>query len=385
MNLELTDEQRLVRQTAHEFARDHIAPIAGELDREHRHPAELVTAMAELGLMGVAVPEGDGGAGLDVLSYALALEEISAACASTGAVMSVNNSLVCDPLSAFGTPEQKATYLVPLAQGDRLGCFALSEPDAGSDAAAQRTRSVRQDDGSWVINGTKNWITNAPVADTCILFTMSDPEAGTRGITAFICPMDTPGVSPGEPDDKLGLRASLSAQIHFDDVRLPAENVLGEPGRGFRVAMATLDGGRIGIAAQAVGIGRACLEASLEYAKQRESFGKPIVEHQAIAFKLSDMATRVDAARLLTHRAAWMKASGLPYSRQAAMAKMYATDAAASAAREAIQIFGGNGCVTENPVERYYRDAKITEIYEGTTEIQKIVISASLVRDGVAP
>jgi len=377
MQFQLTEDQQLVQKTARDFATTEVLPKAAEIDREHRHPAELVARMAELGFLGIAVPEQWGGAGMDYVSYVLAMEEICRACASTGVIMSVNNSLVCDPITRFATDAQKKKWLVPLAGGKLLGCFALSEPEAGSDAAAQRTTATR-DGSEWVISGTKNWITNGPVADVCVLFTMNDRAAGHKGITAFILPMDAKGVRVGQPDDKLGIRGSKSSQIFLDDVRLSDEHLLGEVGGGFKVAMSTLDGGRIGIAAQAVGIGRACLEDSLGYAQQRKTFGKAIAQHQAIAFKLADMATEVDAARLLTLRAAWHKDQKLPYGKEAAMAKLYASDVANRAAREAIQIFGGNGYVTEFPVERHFRDAKITEIYEGTSEIQRLVIANHL-------
>jgi butyryl-CoA dehydrogenase len=376
-----TEEQAAVQRTAHDFATNEVLPKAAAIDREHRHPAELVKRMAELGFLGIAVPEQYGGAGLDNISYALAMEEVSRACASTGVIMSVNNSLACDPILRFGTEAQKQQWLVPLAQGKLLGCFALSEPEAGSDAAAQKTVAVR-DGSDWVISGTKNWITNGPVADVCVLFTMTDKAAGHRGITAFILPMKTKGVRCGPPDDKMGIRGSKSSQIFLDDVRLPAGALLGEIGGGFKVAMSTLDGGRIGIAAQALGIGRAALEDALGYAQQRRTFGKPIAQHQAIAFKLADMATELDAARLLALRAAWLKDHKHPYGKEAAMAKLYASDVANRAAREAIQIFGGNGYVTEFPVERHFRDAKITEIYEGTSEIQRLVIAGYLTKGG---
>ena len=381
MHFQLTEDQLLVQKTAREFAQEEVLPKAAEIDREHRHPVELVKRMAELGFLGVAVPEQYGGAGLDHVAYALIMEEVSRACASTGVIMSVNNSLVCDPINRFGTEEQKQKWLAPLAQGKLLGCFALSEPEAGSDAAAQRTTATRQSDGTWLISGTKNWITNGPVADVCVLFTMNDRSAGHRGITAFILPMNTPGVRCSAPDDKLGIRGSKSSQIFLDDVRLPAELLLGEVGGGFTVAMSTLDGGRIGIAAQAVGIARACLEDSVGYAQTRKTFGRAIAQHQAIAFKLADMATEVDASRLLTLRAAWLKDHKQPYGKEAAMAKLFASDVANRAAREAIQIFGGNGYVTEFPVERHFRDAKITEIYEGTSEIQRLVIANHLTKE----
>ncbi len=381
MQFSPTEEQKAVQKTAHEFATNEVLPKAAEIDREHRHPAELVKRMAELGFLGIAIPEEYGGSGFDHVSYALAMEEISRACASTGVIMSVNNSLVCDPLYRFGTEEQKKEWLVPLASGKLLGCFALSEPEAGSDAAAQKTTAEKSGD-TWTINGTKNWITNGPVADVCVLFTMNDKAAGHKGITAFILPMKTKGVRVGQPDDKLGIRGSKSSQIFLDDVKLPDALCLGGVGGGFKVAMSTLDGGRIGIAAQALGIARAALEDSLAYAQQRRTFGKPIAQHQAIQFKLADMATEIDAARLLTLRAAWLKDQKLPYGKEAAMAKLYASDVANKAAREAIQIFGGNGYVTEYPVERHFRDAKITEIYEGTSEIQRLVIAGHLAKGG---
>jgi butyryl-CoA dehydrogenase len=381
VNFTPTEDQLAVQTTARDFATAEVLPKAAEIDREHRHPAELVKRMAELGFLGIAVPEEFGGAGLDHVSYALAMEEVCRACASTGVIMSVNNSLVCDPINRFGTEAQKREWLTPLASGKLLGCFALSEPEAGSDAAAQRTTAEKHGD-DWVINGTKNWITNGPVADVCVLFTMNDKAAGHKGITAFILPMKAKGVRVGQPDDKLGIRGSKSSQIFLDDVRLSEAHLLGVVGGGFKVAMSTLDGGRIGIAAQAVGIARACLEDSLAYAQQRRTFGKPIAQHQAIQFKLADMATEIDAARLLVLRAAYLKDTKQPYGKEAAMAKLFASDIANKAAREAIQIFGGNGYVTEYPVERHFRDAKITEIYEGTSEIQRMVIAGHLSKGG---
>ncbi len=380
MDFALTEEQQLLQKTARDFARSEVLPKAAEIDREHRHPKELVAKMAELGLLGIAVPEEYGGAGMDNVGYVLAMEEISRACALTGVIMSVNNSLVCDPILRFGNEEQKKKYLVPLAAGKKLGCFALSEPEAGSDAAAQRT-VARRDGDSYIIQGTKNWITNGPVADIMVLMCMTAQEKGHRGISAFVVPMDTPGVRCGPPDDKLGIRGSKSCQVFLDDARLPAANMLGSEGDGFKVAMSTLDGGRIGIAAQAIGIARACVEDSLDYAMQRKTFGKPIVQHQAIQWKLADMATETDAARLLALRAAYLKDQKQPFGKAAAMAKLFASDIANKAAREAVQIFGGNGYVTEYPVERHMRDAKITEIYEGTSEIQRLVISNYLIKE----
>ncbi|HET6611034.1 MAG TPA: acyl-CoA dehydrogenase [Kofleriaceae bacterium] len=380
MNFDLTEDQAMVQKTARDFATQEVLPAAAAIDRDHRHPDELVKKLAELGFLGMAVPEAWGGAGLDHVSYVVAMEEIARACASTAVIMSVNNSLVCDPILRFGTDEQKRTTLLPLASGEKLGCFALSEPEAGSDAAAQTT-IARRDGDEWVISGTKNWITNGPVADVMVLFAMTDKPRGHRGISSFIVPMNTAGVRCGTPDDKLGIRGSKSAQIFLDDVRLPGDALLGEVGHGFKVAMSTLDGGRIGIAAQALGIARACLDDSLAYATQRKTFGKPIAEHQTIQFKLADMATEVDAARLLTLSAAALKDRGEPYGKAAAMAKLYASDVANRAAREAVQIFGGNGYVTEFPVERHFRDAKITEIYEGTSEIQRLVIANYLKKE----
>jgi len=380
MDFELSEEQELLRRTARDFAHAEVLPRAAEIDREHRHPTELVARMAELGFLGIAVPEEYGGAGMDNVGYALAMEEVSRACASTGVIMSVQNSLVCDPIMRFGTEEQKQRWLVPLASGKLVGCFALSEPEAGSDAAAQTTIARKDGDG-WILNGVKNWITNGPVADVCVLFAMTDKSKGHRGISSYIVPMkSTAGVRCGPPDDKLGIRGSQSCQIFLDDAHLPGDALLGAEGKGFAVAMSTLDGGRIGIAAQALGIARAAFEDSLDYGRQRRTFGKPIVEHQAIQWKLADMATEIDATRLLVWRAAYLKDRGQPYGRAAAMAKLFGSDVANRAAREAIQIFGGNGYVTEFPVERHFRDAKITEIYEGTSEIQRLVIANHLLK-----
>jgi butyryl-CoA dehydrogenase len=379
MDLELSEEQELLRRTARDFATNEVLPRAAEIDREHRHPVELVKRMGELGLLGMVVPDELGGAGMDNLSYALAMEEVSRACASTGVIMSVQNSLVIDPISRYGTEAQKRRWLPPLASGKLLGCFALSEPEAGSDAAAQTT-TARRDGDDWILSGTKNWITNGPVAGVCVMMAMNDRDKGHRGISSFIVPMDTEGVRTGPPDDKLGIRGSKSCQIFLDEARLPGDALLSAEGKGFQVAMSTLDGGRIGIAAQALGIARACLEDSLEYALQRRTFGVAIAEHQSIQWKLADMATEIDAARMLIWRAAHLKDRGEPYGQAAAMAKLYASDVANRAAREAIQIFGGNGYVTEFPVERHFRDAKITEIYEGTSEIQRLVIANSLMK-----
>lgn len=379
MDFEFTEEHEAIRKTAREFAQRSVAPIAAELDREHRFPAELVAELARLGFMGIEVePEWDG-AGLDPLCYVIAMEEISAACASTGVIMSVNNSLVCEPLRKFASDEQKERWLRPLAAGDKLGCFMLSEPDAGSDAAAQKTKAEVDGDG-FVINGVKNWITNGPQADTGILMCMTDSSKGHRGISAFIIDMNAPGVSRGPKDDKLGIRASHSCQIFFTDHRVGRERLLGQVGDGFKVAMSTLDCGRIGIAAQALGIARAAFEDAARYATERKTFGKAIADHQAISFMLADMATEIDAARLLTYRAAALKAAGKRHSTESAMCKLMASEVANRVAKNALQIFGGNGYVTEYPAERHFRDAKITEIYEGTSEIQRVVIASNVIR-----
>jgi butyryl-CoA dehydrogenase len=379
MDLSLTDEQEQLLRMVKEFAQREVKPLAAALDREARFPAELVARMAELGLMGIEVPVDYGGSGLDTLAYVLAMEEISAACASTGVIMSVNNSLVCDPLMKFANEDQKQQWLVPLASGQKLGCFMLSEPEAGSDAAAQKTIATRDGD-DYVIHGTKNWITNGPQADTGILFTMTDPGLGHRGITAFVIDMNGPGVRRGHKDDKLGIRASHSCQIFFDDARVSASQRLGEEGHGFKVAMATLDCGRIGIAAQALGIARAAFEAAAGYACERKTFGKRVIDHQAVAFMLADMDTEIDAARMLTWRAAAAKMAGRRHTKESAMAKLMASEVANRVAKNAIQVHGGNGYVTEYPVERHFRDAKITEIYEGTSEIQRVVIASHLIK-----
>jgi butyryl-CoA dehydrogenase len=380
MDLDLTPEQKLIRDTARAFATQEVLPAAAAIDKQHRFPKELVAKMGELGLMGVAVPESWGGAGMDTVSYALALEEISRACASTGVIMSVLNSLVCDPILRYGTDAQKQRWLPGLASGKTLGCFALSEPEAGSDASAQRTIAVRSGAG-FIINGTKNFITNGPVADVVLLFATTEPGKRAHGISAFVVPTNAPGLKIGATDDKLGIRGAPSSQIFFTDCAVDADSMLGKPGEGFKVAMSTLDGGRIGIAAQAVGIARAAFEDATKYALERKTFGQPIAEHQAIQFKLADMCTEIDAARLLVWRAAVKKDSGARYTSEAAMAKLFASEAANRAAKEAVQIFGGYGYLTDFPVERHFRDAKITEIYEGTSEIQRLVIASALLKD----
>jgi butyryl-CoA dehydrogenase len=380
VDLTLTPEQTLIRNTARDFASKEIAPRAAEIDKQHRFPRELVARLAELGLMGVAIPQEWGGAGMDAVSYALALEEISRACASTGVIMSVNNSLVCDPILKFGTDAQKKSFLIPLASGKKLGCFALSEPDAGSDAAALKTVARRQGD-RYILDGTKNFITNGPVADVVVLMAVTQPGAGHAGISAFLLDARTPGLHFGPPDDKLGIRGAPSAQLFLTECSVPADALLGEPGSGFKVALTALDGGRIGIASQALGIARAAFEAATQYAKQRKTFGQPIAEHQAIQFKLADMCTEIDAARLLIWKAATRKDEKVRFSTEAAMAKLFASEVANRVAKEAVQVFGGYGYLGDFPVERHFRDAKITEIYEGTSEIQRLVIASAVLRN----
>jgi butyryl-CoA dehydrogenase len=379
-DLALTEEQELAQRTARDFARERVLPRAHEIDEKGKVPPELIKEMASLGFLGIYVPDSYGGAGLDALSYALVCEEINRACASTGVVMSSHVSLVVDPLLTYGTDAQKDRFLRPLATGEMLGCFALSEPASGSDAAAMRT-SAKRDGDAWVLSGTKNFITNGASADVALVFAQTDPNARKRGIAAFIVEKGTPGFSVGKLEHKLGIRGSDTAQLLFQDCRVPAANLLGEAGGGFRIALATLDGGRISIAAQAVGIARACLEDSLAYAKEREAFGKKIVEFQAIQWKLADMATETDAARLLVWRAATLKDRGEDYILAAAQAKLFASDVAVRAARECVQIFGGYGYLTDFPAERHYRDAKITEIYEGTSEIMNLVIAEEILKE----
>ena len=382
MNFELSEAQELIQRTARQFAREKILPIAAELDATHRFPKELIAEMATLGFMGMAVPEEFGGAGLDAVSYVLAMEEISRACASTGVIMSVNNSLVCDPILKFGNDAQKERFLKPLAEGKQLGCFCLSEPSTGSDAAAQQT-TAKKVVGGWQIDGSKNWITNGKEADIAIVMAMSDKAKGHRGIAAFVVPTKSKGFEVAKLEKKLGIRASSTAQIHLDAVVVPDDHLLGGHEDGFKIAMTTLDGGRIGIASQALGIARAALEDALAYAKERKTFGTPVADKQAIQFMLSDIATELDAARLLTLHAAQLKDKKQSFSREAAMAKLYASEMAMRSTVKALQIFGGYGYVEDYPAERHMRDAKITEIYEGTSEIQRIVISQSLLKDGL--
>jgi butyryl-CoA dehydrogenase len=379
VQFELTEQQRMIKELAADFAAREIAPIAAQIDEEERFPTDVVKKMGELGFMGMNVPEQYGGAGLDMVCYVLAMEEISKACASCGVIMSVNNSLVCWPIETYGTEEQKKKWLAPLAKGEKLGAYCLSEPGAGTDAAAQTT-TAKKDGDTWVINGMKNFITNGANADTLLVFAHANPELKHKGILAFIIDAKSEGFSVIRKEEKMGIRASDTAQLAFDNVRVPADQQLGAEGAGFKVAMSTLDGGRIGIASQALGISAAAYEAALEYSKVREQFGRPICKFQAVQWKIADMATRLDAARLLTLRAAWAKDQGQRYSEEAAMAKLYASEASHFITNEAVQIFGGNGYSKEYPVERHFRDAKITEIYEGTSEAQRMVISSMELR-----
>jgi len=380
MDFRPTDDHEMIRRLVRDFAENEAAPGAAERDRDRIWPAELVRKMGELGLMGIAVGEEYGGAGLDYVAYAIAIEELSRVDASLGVIASVNNSLVCYGLEKFGTAAQKAEILAPLAAGEQLGAFSLSEPGAGSDAAAQKTRAER-DGEYYVINGIKNWVTNGPHADTILLMAMTDPAKGHRGITCFIVDTRQPGVSVVKNEDKLGIRSAHSAQMAYDNYRIHQDRVLGEEGMGFRIALTILNAGRIGIAAQAIGIAQGAFDAAREYAKVREQFGQPIGQFQAVGFTLADMATRIKAARLLAWEAATRKDHGEDYVQAAAMAKLYASETAMWTATKAVQIFGSNGYSKEYPVERFFRDAKITEIYEGTSEIQRLVISRELLKD----
>jgi alkylation response protein AidB-like acyl-CoA dehydrogenase len=381
MNFELTDEQKMIQEMARKFAEREIRPVAAEFDRTHAHPAEICAKMGELGLMGVTIPEEYGGAAMDYVCYALAMIEISKACASCGVIMSVCNSLYNFPVYAYGTKEQKQKYLTPVASGKVLGCYGLTEAGAGSDPAKMLTTAVLKGD-EWVINGTKRFITNGNVARYCVLAAITDRSAGYKGISSFIIDFEnTPGFRVGKVEEKLGINASGTAELVFEDSRIPAENLLGKPGEGFRQMLTTLDGGRIGIASQALGIGRAALEASIDYSKTREQFNQPISSFQAIQWKLADMATQLDAAELMILRAAWLEDNKKPYEKESAMAKLMASDTAMWAAVEGVQIFGGYGYCKDYPVERFMRDAKITQIYEGTNEIMRLVIARNVLKN----
>ncbi len=375
MQFQFNEQQRMIRDMARDFANRVIVPVAAELDATERFPKDIVRQMGELGLLGMSVNEAYGGAGLDTVCYVAAMEEISRACASCGVIMSVNNSLVCWPLETYGNEDQKKRFLTPLASGQKLGAYCLSEPGAGTDAAAQRTTAKKEGD-HWVLNGMKNFITNGANADILIVFAQTDVALKHKGIRAFIVESTSEGFSVIRKEEKMGIRASDTAQLAFDNVIVPDDQVLGPAESGFKIAMSTLDGGRIGIASQALGISAAAYEASRAYSKQREQFGRAICEFQAVQWKIADMATRLEAARLLTYRAAWAKDQGGRYGEEAAMAKLFASEASHFITNEAVQIFGGNGYSKEYPVERHFRDAKITEIYEGTSEAQRMVISS---------
>ncbi len=380
MDFQLTQEQKMIKDMVEDFAAKEIKPLAEKVDKEHYYPKETIAKLAELGLMGVAVPEEYGGAGMDNVCYVLALEAVSRYCASTGVIMSVNNSLACDPILRYGTEEQKKEYLTPMAKGEKLGCLGLTEPNAGSDAANISTTAKLVGD-EWIVNGTKLFITNGGEANTCVLIAQTDKSKKHKGIVAFIVDLDnTPGFKVGKLEDKLGIRGSSTAELIFEEAKIPKKNQLGEVGEGFKVALSTLDGGRIGIAAQAIGIARGALEDSIEYANTRVQFGQPISKFQAIQWMIADMATRVDAARLLALRAAFLKDNKQPFSKEAAMAKLFASETAMWATTKGIQIHGGYGYTTEYPVERYFRDAKITEIYEGTSEVMRLVIANNILR-----
>ena len=375
MNLELTEEQKLLQKTVREFAESEVRPLARELDETGHFPRELFRKAAELGLTGVAFPESEGGAGFDHIAYAIVIEEISRCCASTGVILSVQNSLFCDPIHRYGTDEQKKRFLLPFTRGEKIGCYALTEPQAGSNAAALQTKAAKQGD-MYVLNGTKAWITNGGVADAAIVYVNTDPAKGEKGITAIVVEKGTPGFKIGKEEKKLGINATACSELVFTDCEVPAANRIGNEGDGYKVALSTLDGGRIGIASQATGIAQGAFEAALKWSQERMAFGQPIAQFQAIQFMLADMATEIDAARLLVRKAAWKQDSGSRFSLEASTAKLFASEMATRVAHKAIQIHGGYGYSREYPVERAYRDARITEIYEGTSEIQRLVIAA---------
>ena len=379
MNFRLTEEHEMIRKMVRDFARNEVAPTAAERDEEERFDIEIFKKMAELGLTGIPWPEQYGGIGSDYLAYCIAVEELSRVCASTGVTLSAHTSLAGWPIYTFGTEEQKQKYLRPMAQGEKIGAYGLTEPGSGSDAGGMRT-TARLEGDHYVLNGSKIFITNGGVADIYVVFAVTDPES-KKATSAFIVESTTPGFSVGKKEQKMGIRSSPTTEIIFDNCLIPKENLLGEEGEGFKVAMMTLDGGRNGIAAQAVGIAQGALDAAVDYAKERVQFGKPIAAQQGIGFKLAEMATSVEAARLLTYQAAWLESEGLPYGKESAMSKLFAGDTAMKVTTEAVQVFGGYGYTKDYPVERYMRDAKITQIYEGTQEIQKLVISRMITKD----
>ena len=379
MNFGLTREQELVRQMVREFAVNEVKPIAAEIDETERFPMENVKKMAELGMMGIPFPKELGGAGGDVLSYIITVEELSKVCGTTGVIVSAHTSLCASLLYENGTPAQKEKYLIPLAKGEKIGAFGLTEPGAGTDAAGQQTTAVLDGD-NYILNGSKIFITNGGVADTFIVFAMTDKSQGTRGISAFIVEKDFPGFSIGKKEDKLGIRASSTTELIFENCIVPKENLIGKEGKGFGIAMKTLDGGRIGIAAQALGIAEGALDEAVKYMKERKQFGRPLSAFQGLQWMIAEMETKIEAAKLLVYKAAWLKQNKLPYSVDAAKAKLFAAEVAMDVTTKAVQIHGGYGYTKEYPVERMMRDAKITEIYEGTSEVQKMVIAGAALR-----
>ena len=379
MNFGLTREQELVRQMVREFAVNEVKPIAAEIDETERFPMENVKKMAELGMMGIPFPKELGGAGGDVLSYIITVEELSKVCGTTGVIVSAHTSLCASLLYENGTPSQKEKYLIPLEKGEKIGAFGLTEPGAGTDAAGQQTTAVLDGD-NYILNGSKIFITNGGVADTFIVFAMTDKSQGTRGISAFIVEKDFPGFSIGKKEDKLGIRASSTTELIFENCVVPKENLIGKEGKGFGIAMKTLDGGRIGIAAQALGIAEGAYEEAVKYMKERKQFGRPLSAFQGLQWMIAEMETKIEAAKLLVYKAAWLKQNKLPYSVDAAKAKLFAAEVAMDVTTKAVQIHGGYGYTKEYPVERMMRDAKITEIYEGTSEVQKMVIAGAALR-----
>ncbi|MGG4489502.1 acyl-CoA dehydrogenase [Metabacillus idriensis] len=379
MFFKLSDEHEMIRKMVRDFAKNEVEPTAAERDEEERFDRGLFDKMAELGLTGIPWPEEYGGIGSDYLAYVIAVEELSRVCASIGVTLSAHTSLAGWPVYKFGTEEQKQKYLKPMAQGEKIGAYGLTEPGSGSDAGGMRTTAKLNGD-HYVLNGSKIFITNGGIADTYIVFAVTDPESKHKGTSAFIVEKDFKGFSVGKKESKLGIRSSPTTEIIFEDCIVPKENLLGQEGEGFKIAMMTLDGGRNGIAAQAVGIAQGALDASVAYAKERQQFGKPIAMQQGIGFKLADMATTVEASRLLTYQAAWLESEGLPYGKESAMSKLFAGDTAMKVTTEAVQVFGGYGYTKDYPVERYMRDAKITQIYEGTQEIQRLVISRMITK-----
>jgi len=376
----LSDTHEMLRQTCRDFADREIKPIAGILDKEHRYPREIVTQMGELGLMSIETPAEEGGTGLDYLAYAIAMEEISRGCASCGVILSVNNSLYLGPVNKFATPEQKEIFQQPFLHGEHVGCFALSEPGNGSDAGAASCTATLKGD-KWVLNGTKAWITNGYESDAAVVFATTDKSAKHKGISAFLVPKPMKGLELGKKEDKLGIRASSTCYLIFEDCEIPKENLLGKEGMGFKIAMMTLDAGRIGVAGQALGIAQASIDCAVDYATKREAFGAPISKLQSVQNKLAEMEVRTEQARLMTWKAAMLKDAGLPFTKEAAMGKLAASEAATFCAHQAIQVLGGMGYVTDMPAERHYRDARITEIYEGTSEIQKLVIAGQMIKE----